>query len=330
MNGKNRQEHRIDETCSTNIDPSCLWSTSIVLRKQAWVNKGLHSTMASLFQNARQAQHYAAARPTYPKALFQKIYEATIKIGNNDTNQSSAVDKSGWYAADFGCGTGQATVALAEYFASVTGIDPSPSQIAQATPHERVRYVTGTSSDPNLLQPQSMACITAAQAAHWFDLPKFYSVVNDALRPGGVLALIVYGNAKFPNDPVLEHKIMVDLYEHALADHWDPRRRIVEYLYRDLETIDQYYAQFETEILPRDDQVTEHKAIEKIQAEMTHDELLGYLRSWSGYTRYIEATPGYVENTSTDPLYDLVQYLHNKPKVQVVFPLRLILSTKKI
>lgn len=291
--------------------------------------------MASLFQNARQAQHYAAARPTYPKALFQTIYD---KVKHNSLPTSNIIgtntDESSWQAADFGCGTGQATVALAEYFSSVIGVDPSKSQIEHATPHERVHYSTGTSSDPTLLKPQSMSCIVAAQAAHWFDLPQFYRIVQEALQPGGVLALVVYGNAKFPNDPVLEQKVTVDLYEHILADFWDPRRRIVEYLYRDLETIDRYYEAFETEILPRDEHDTERHAISKIEAEITHDELCGYLRSWSGYTKCVEATNDFVENTSTDPLYDLVQYLQTihdeKPKIQVVWPLRLILSTKKV
>jgi SAM-dependent methyltransferase len=284
--------------------------------------------MASLFQNTRQSLYYAAARPSYPKALFQIIYDA-VKCPKNETTI--------WQAADFGCGTGQATVALADYFPSVIGVDPSPSQIEQAESHQNVKYVVGTDSDPRLLEPQSMVCITAAQAAHWFDLPKFYSVVNSALRPGGVLALIVYGHAKFPQDQVLERKITVDLYEDILSEeYWDPRRRIVEYMYRDLDTIDRYYDDFETEVFPKVDETDIHgelnSGISKIETHLTHEELLAYLRSWSGYTKCVEARKDFEENTESDPLYDIVQYLKTRPdqvKVHAVWPLKLILSTKQ-
>jgi SAM-dependent methyltransferase len=287
--------------------------------------------MASLFQNDRQARYYAAARPSYPKALFQKIFDA-VKCPKNDKNDDYAI----WRAADFGCGTGQATVALADFFPSVIGIDPSPSQIEQAESHENVKYVVGTDSDPRLLEPQSLACITAAQAAHWFDLPKFYDVVNSALRPGGVLALIVYGNVKFPKDAVLERMIAVDLYEEKLAAYWDPRRRLVEYMYRDLDTIDRYYVDFETEVFPKDDDGDDaresNEAISKIETVLTDAELLGYLRSWSGYTKCVEAKAYFEENSESDPLYDIVQYLKTRPvqvKIRTVWPLKLLLSTKQ-
>jgi SAM-dependent methyltransferase len=287
--------------------------------------------MASLFQNDRQARYYAAARPSYPKALFHKIFDA-VKCPKNDKDDDNAI----WRAADFGCGTGQATVALADFFPSVIGIDPSPSQIVLAESHENVKYVVGTDSDPRLLEPQSLACITAAQAAHWFDLPRFYGVVNSALRPGGVLALIVYGNVKFPKDAVLERMIAVDLYEEKLAAYWDPRRRLVEYMYRDLDTIDRYYDDFETEVFPKDDDGDDAKesneAISKIESVLTDAQLLGYLRSWSGYTKCVEAKEDFEENSESDPLYDIVQYLKTRPaqvKIRAVWPLKLLLSTKQ-
>ncbi|CAM6086462.1 unnamed protein product [Calypogeia fissa] len=41
----------------------------------------------------------------------------------------------------------------------------------------------------------SVDLVTVAQAMHWFDLEKFYSVVKHVLRkPGGVVAAWCYGN----------------------------------------------------------------------------------------------------------------------------------------
>ncbi len=40
---------------------------------------------------------------------------------------------------------------------------------------------------------QSLCLITAAQAAHWFDLKQFYAEVNRTLKPMGVLAIYGYG-----------------------------------------------------------------------------------------------------------------------------------------
>ena len=43
-------------------------------------------------------------------------------------------------ALDFGCGIGRLTVALAEYFDRVSGVDISPEMVARAREHPRVEY----------------------------------------------------------------------------------------------------------------------------------------------------------------------------------------------
>ncbi|KAI6691805.1 hypothetical protein NL676_019515 [Syzygium grande] len=64
----------------------------------------------------------------------------------------------------------------------------SESQLNHTIPHPHVRYIhTPLSiSDNELLAmiggENSVDLITVAEAIHWFDLPKFYSLVNRVLR----------------------------------------------------------------------------------------------------------------------------------------------------
>jgi len=41
---------------------------------------------------------------------------------------------------------------------------------------------------------------TAAQAAHWFDLPAYYAEVRRVTRPGGIIALVSYGVLEADDD----------------------------------------------------------------------------------------------------------------------------------
>ncbi len=78
---------------------------------------------AGLF--ATVAREYANFRPGYPPELFAWL--ARI----------SPAQDSVW---DCGCGSGQASIALAEHFAVVHATDVAPEQIAAAKSHSRVRY----------------------------------------------------------------------------------------------------------------------------------------------------------------------------------------------
>nr|XP_057938285.1 putative methyltransferase DDB_G0268948 [Doryrhamphus excisus]XP_057938286.1 putative methyltransferase DDB_G0268948 [Doryrhamphus excisus] len=97
-------------------------------------------------------------------------------------------------AVDVGCGSGQGTVQLAKYFASVVGTDISPAQLHVALEHAK---------EPNITYRQCMAeelpfadgsvdLITAMSAFHWFDRPRFLQEVHRVLKPHGCLALLNY------------------------------------------------------------------------------------------------------------------------------------------
>jgi ubiquinone/menaquinone biosynthesis C-methylase UbiE len=127
------------------------------------------------------AGNYAAFRPDYPRELFQWL--ASV----------SPARSAAW---DCATGNGQAAVGLAEYFKTVIGTDASADQIANATPHPKIRYSV-VPAEKSGLTAQSMDLITVAQSAHWFDLDRFYSEVRRVLRPGGCVALWCYGVIEF-------------------------------------------------------------------------------------------------------------------------------------
>lgn len=160
-------------------------------------------------------QRYAAFRPEYPLDLAAALAELA------PLHQR---------AVDVGCGTGQLTRALADHFEEVWGLDPSAEQIAAAAPHPKIVYrVSAAEHLPNT----SADLITAAQAAHWFELPKFYAEALRIGKPGAILALICYGALSL-DDPALNARFK-HFYRHEIGPFWPPERQMVDDGYQTLE-----------------------------------------------------------------------------------------------
>jgi SAM-dependent methyltransferase len=161
------------------------------------------------------ASGYAAHRPVYPLPVAEAL---------------AARSPGRTLAWDAGCGSGQLSVVLGEVFSQVVATDASAAQIAQATPHPRVRYAVAPAERSGLADG-SVDCAVAAQAAHWFDLDAYYREVRRVARPGGLVALVTY--AVMEVDPEIEG--MVErFYRRTLEGHWPPERRLVEEGYRSL------------------------------------------------------------------------------------------------
>jgi ubiquinone/menaquinone biosynthesis C-methylase UbiE len=201
-----------------------------------------------------QAATYAKARPTYPAALFADL--ARLAPGHS-------------LAWDAGTGNGQAAVALAAHFERVVATDPSEAQLAQAAPHPRVSYHVAAETNPTLASG-SVDLVTVAQAAHWFDRPKFYAEVRRVLRPGGVVALWTYGLSEVtPEIDAVVHRF----YSGTVGPYWPPERHHPETGYRELDF------EFPEEPFPK-------AAMELV---WTLPEFTNYLRSWSAVARFIKA-----------------------------------------
>ncbi len=195
---------------------------------------------------------YAHYRPTYPPEVAAKL---------------SALCPSRSLAIDVGCGSGQFSTLLAAHFNQVIATDVSADQLAHAQLHPKVDYRCEP-AEAISAKDNSADLIIAAQAAHWFDLPRFYDEVRRVAKPGAVIALISYGV------PSLEggvNALLQQFYWQALAPYWPAERQHVETGYLELP--------YPFERIP----VRECT----IEREWNLEALLGYLSTWSATRRAI-------------------------------------------
>lgn len=160
------------------------------------------------------AAAYAAHRPRYPVALADYLAEL------------APAHALAW---DAGCGSGQLSRLLAGRWTRVVATDASAEQIAHAAPHARIEYRRALAHESGL-EAGVVDLATAAQAAHWFDLPRYYAEVRRVARPRAVVALVSYGLISIGNDAdaVIEH------FHSTLRRYWPPERWHVEHGYRSL------------------------------------------------------------------------------------------------
>lgn len=197
---------------------------------------------------------YALYRPEYPPELGRYL---------------AAIAPKRRCAVDAGCGNGQLTRLLSDMFESVIGIDPSADQIAHATPAPHVRYLCAP-AEAMPVADGSADLVTAAQAAHWFDLPAFYAEAGRIAADGAILALISYGVLRIGG--AMQQRFD-PFYRDEIGPWWPPERRLVDNGYRDIP-------------FP----FPERKAPEMaIHVMWTLAAFLGYVATWSAVRRAREA-----------------------------------------
>ena len=207
---------------------------------------------------------YAAYRPHSPRELVDAL-----------ADRSPARD----VAWDIGCGTGQLSVALGRRFARVIATDPAQAQLDQAEPAPHVEYRCAP-AEASGLPDGSVDLAVAAQAAHWFDWPRFLVEVGGVARPGALIALVTYGYGAFAGDAPL-----IAFYRDVLGPYWPPERVHVENGYRDL-------------VLPWPAVRAPEIAM---TASWTRDELLGYVATWSATVKLVaKEGPGLVERLAAE------------------------------
>lgn len=133
----------------------------------------------NLFTHPSAAKRYAASRPYFHPLVVERIAAFT------GVNHFAA-------ALDVACGTGQSARALAEIANSVEAVDVSAEMLAEAEPHERVRYQVAP-AERLPFGEGAFELATVGLAFHWFDQSAFLAEAKRVLKPGGWLIIYTSG-----------------------------------------------------------------------------------------------------------------------------------------
>ena len=151
------------------------------------------------------AELYDRARPGYPDALFDDLF-ALAGIG------------AGSRVLEIGCGTGQATVALAERGCAVVAVELGANLAAVAARNlaafPNAQVVVGAFEDWPL-PDEPFDAVVAFTAFHWVDPTVGVDKVAEALRPGGAFATVTTDHVAGGTDAFFVD--VQDCYER-----WDP------------------------------------------------------------------------------------------------------------
>lgn len=198
---------------------------------------------------------YAVYRPEYPTQVSSFLAGLAPTTGT---------------AVDVGCGTGQLSTQLADYFNRVLAFDASSSQISAATPKLNVTYEVASSEDLPV-DDGTVDLVTAAQAAHWFNLPEFYAEARRIAAPGAVISLVSYGVLRIADADLQER--FGRFYYDEIGPFWEPERQHVDEGYRTLD-------------FPFEELTTPELSIDR---DLDPDGFLGYIGTWSAVRKAEEA-----------------------------------------
>jgi SAM-dependent methyltransferase len=123
------------------------------------------------------AELYDRVRPTYPPGLYDELAALLGKMSRPRV-------------LEIGCGTGQATRPMLERGWSVKAVELSPElgQVARAKLPELEVIIADFDNWP--LPAERFDLVISATAFHWLDPLTRVAKSADALRPGGVLAVV--------------------------------------------------------------------------------------------------------------------------------------------
>jgi hypothetical protein len=202
-----------------------------------------------------RAGPYARFRPSYPDELASGL---------------AALSPRSRLAWDAGAGSGQLSTVLAGRFERVIATDASAEQLAHAVSHPRVEFRRAR-AEASGLDAGTVDLAVSAQAAHWFDLDRYYAEVRRvASSPDAVVALVSYGIGDLDGAP---GEVLLHFHGVVLADHWPPERRHVEEGYRSLPfPFPEFGRELDDELGPMP---------KALRGSWTLEELVGYVGTWS-------------------------------------------------
>ena len=262
-----------------------------------------------------QSKAYAQHRPDYHPSLYQSILDDHTSTGGQlDT------------LLDVGSGPGNVARALAPRFAHVIGLDPSEAMIAAARSlggttsiSEPIRVeiadAEGLGADLSPpIQDSSVDLITAANAAHWFDMARFRHSAARFLKPGGSVVLWTPGrmcvHPSVPNAAAIQATFDQAEDVHLKA-YMEPGNLLTRGRYADLVlpwTMEQPVSGFDRNVFIRHEWDIDEDLFAFVP-EVSLDTLEKNMSTWSPVTRWHQAHP---EAVGTDQ--DLVKIHSNTVK----------------
>lgn len=263
--------------------------------------------------NKEQGKAYAQIRRDYHPSVYQAIIDHHLSTGGQlDT------------LLDVGCGPGTAAHALAPRFAHAIGVDPSEGMIATArslgdvkSTSEPIRFEVSTAEElgEKLSPPikdHSIDLITAANAAHWFDMSRFWPSAARVLKPGGSVALWTSGHIcahpSMPNADAIQVAI-ARIEEEHLMPYYERGNLLTRNRYLDLPlpwTLAQPAPEFDESNLFRKEWNVAGKFFAG-QREVDLDTFEKMMSTGSAVTRWREAHP---EAVGTE--HDVVRMLRRE------------------
>jgi len=199
-----------------------------------------------------QSEAYQKFRPTYPLPVYEKILP---HVKNKDIC---------W---DCGTGNGQVASVLAEHFKTVHATDISANQLARAAKKDNITYSVQR-AEQTAFPANTFDLVTAAQAAHWFDMVAFNQEVQRVGKTGGIVSIWGYGLMRIETEV---DAITDDFYQNKIGPYWNAERR----------HIDAHYAS-----LPFDFEEIPITRPHQIEVYWTLAHVRGYLSSWSSVQNY--------------------------------------------
>ena len=233
---------------------------------------------------SKQAQLYAAYRPSYPKELFDFILSHV----------------KNWDAAwDCATGNGQTAIELAPFFKNVYATDISQKQLDNARTMDNIHYSLQSAEHTNFVDA-SFDLVTVSQALHWFAFDDFYKEVKRVTKPDGWIAAWSY--SRLPITPAID-AIIEKYHFNKLGEYWDKERKYVDDNYRFIPF------PFNEIAVPSF----------KIIYEWNLQQLEGYLNTWSALQKFI-AKNNY---NPVSALMEEIRPHWLSERMKVVFPIHL-------
>jgi len=167
---------------------------------------------------------YAAARPRYPAALFERLRTQHVLV-------------PAAHIADVAAGTGLFTGQLLHRGYQVTAIEPNAAMLAAADAslgkYRKYRSIAA-SAEATTLADAAVDVITAAQAFHWFDVEAVRREWLRVLKPDGRVVLV--WNTRPSTDPL--QKALDDL----LGEFGEARQAVLDRR-QDLSQVPAFFAE---------------------------------------------------------------------------------------